>query len=111
MRQRYSSKGVRHIERMTACSSHQVFTGAELDAMEAGACSVDRSARAGCLPPACFHSTHGRAGGLKRTKLFFGARCAPTTVCTICRLRYKEHAKKLLADEEPIPRSTNPSPV
>ena len=49
--------------------------------MEAGACGVDRSARAGCLPPSCFHSSHGRAGGLKRTKLFFGARCAPYFAC------------------------------
>ncbi|KAK9838261.1 hypothetical protein WJX81_000973 [Elliptochloris bilobata] len=52
----------------------EVFSDAELAAMEAGACGVDQRAREGCLPPACFHTTHGRAGGLKRTKLFFGAR-------------------------------------
>ena len=45
--------------------------------MEAGADGVDERARAGCLPQACFQTTLARGGGLKRTKLFFGARCAP----------------------------------
>jgi hypothetical protein len=55
----------------------QIFSDAELAAMEAGADGVDARARAGCLPQACFQTTLARGGGLKRTKLFFGARCAP----------------------------------
>ena len=44
--------------------------------MEAQADSLDQSARAGQLPPTCFHVTQTRAAALKRTKMFFGARCA-----------------------------------
>ena len=56
--------------------SMQVFGAAELAALEAGADQVDGSARAGQLPPSCFHVNCTRAGALKRTKFFFGARCA-----------------------------------
>lgn len=31
-------------------------------------------AREGRLPESCFHTSHAKGGGLKRTKFFFGAR-------------------------------------
>ncbi|KXZ56937.1 hypothetical protein GPECTOR_1g845 [Gonium pectorale] len=59
----------------------QLFSAAELGALERETDRTDVLARAGLLPPDCQHSTYGKGGGgaegegsLKRTKLFFGAR-------------------------------------
>ena len=51
--------------------------------MEAGACGVEQRMHDECLPPACFHTTLGRSGNLKRTKLFFGARCVPLRLAKV----------------------------
>ena len=53
----------------------QVFSEAEMAAMEAQADVLDSQTRAGQLPPSCFHVNRTRSGALKRTKMFFGARC------------------------------------
>ena len=55
----------------------QVFSEAELAGLEAGADEVDLASRAEQLPSSCFHVNRTRAGGLKRTKFFFSARCVP----------------------------------
>ncbi|KAK9846783.1 hypothetical protein WJX84_001250 [Apatococcus fuscideae] len=51
-----------------------MFSEAALAEMEGGADKVDAKARAGRLPPECWHATVGRGGQPKRTKFFFGAR-------------------------------------
>ena len=54
----------------------QFFTEAELRGLEAAADSLH--AKAGTrLPPTAFHQTHALGGALRRTKMFFGARCQP----------------------------------
>ena len=57
----------------------QVFTDLELCALEGEADHTDGAARAGRLPPDCYHQS-GVAGALKRTKMFFGARCVGAKV-------------------------------
>ena len=52
----------------------QFYTAEELTAIEAAAGCVNDKARAGLLPPECFHVTAGKSGLPKRTKFFFGAR-------------------------------------
>ena len=54
--------------------SAQFFSEAELQGMEAAAKATHAKADSR-LPPAAFHKTHSQCGGLKRTKIFFGARC------------------------------------
>ena len=49
-------------------------------ALEAQADSLDGAARAGQLPQSCFHVNETRLGALKRTKMFFGARCEASLV-------------------------------
>ena len=56
--------------------SAQFFSKAELQGMEAAAKATHAKAD-NRLPPAAFHKTHSQCGGLKRTKMFFGARCEP----------------------------------
>ena len=52
----------------------QFFTEAELRGLEAAADGLH--AKAGTrLPPTAFHQTHALGGALRRTKMFFGARC------------------------------------
>ena len=53
----------------------QIFTPEEMISIEAKADGLDRDAREGFLPEQCFHNSSNRAGVLKRTKFFFGARC------------------------------------
>jgi hypothetical protein len=43
--------------------------------MEKEADELDRQAREGLLPPECIHTSVGRGGNPRRTKMFFGARC------------------------------------
>lgn len=42
--------------------------------MEAEADELDSLAHRGLLPPECCHTSAGRSGQLRRTKMFFGAR-------------------------------------
>lgn len=62
--------------------SVQFYAAEALARMEAGADGVHAKAEAGRLPPTCFHETRGRGGALKRTKLFFGARCEDLLMTT-----------------------------
>lgn len=54
----------------------QFFTEAELQSLEAAADSTHGKAGTQ-LPPTAVHQTHALRGGLRRTKMFFGARCEP----------------------------------
>ena len=51
-----------------------MFSEVALAEMESGADRVDSKAKAGQLPPECWHTTLGKGGLPKRTKFFFGAR-------------------------------------
>ena len=77
--------------------SAQFFSEAELQGMEAAAKATHAKADSR-LPPAAFHKTHSQCGGLKRTKMFFGARCEHLT-CLCCPFLYSpgmcEHAPVL----------------
>ena len=53
----------------------QIFSPEEMNSIEARADDIDRDAREGFLPEQCYHNSQNRAGALKRTKFFFGARC------------------------------------
>lgn len=55
----------------------QFFSEDELQGIETAANEMHAKAEAGRLPPVAFHNTHTHGGGLKRTKMFFGARCEP----------------------------------
>ena len=63
-----------HLQCRQICARLQMFSEAALAEMEGGADKVDAKARAGRLPPECWHATVGRGGQPKRTKFFFGAR-------------------------------------
>ena len=60
----------------------QFFSEAELQCMEAAAKATHEKADHR-LPPAAFHKTHSQCGGLRRTKMFFGARCEHLLSCEI----------------------------
>lgn len=55
-------------------SAAQFFSEAEMQRLEAEADGMHAKADAR-LPPNAFHKTHALGGGLRRTKMFFGARC------------------------------------
>ena len=52
----------------------QFFSEAELQRMEAAAKATHAKADHR-LPPTAFHKTRSQHGSLRRTKMFFGARC------------------------------------
>ena len=57
----------------------QFYTADELAGIEAAADMLQKAAQTGRLPRQCFHQSLGQGGGLKRTKFWFGARCACCT--------------------------------
>lgn len=57
------------------CTTYvEVFTAAEVAAIEAACDGLDAHASDGLLPDSCFHRTSTKGGMAKRTKYFFGAR-------------------------------------
>ena len=71
---RYASASAHASHQLQPCV--QFFTEAELQGLEAAADGLH--AKAGTqLPPTAFHQTHALGGSLRRTKMFFGARCEP----------------------------------
>ena len=74
-----------------------MFSEAELTALEAEVDMLDGRARTQALPPACFHVNRTRAGAqLKRTKMFFGARCEPPATLLARRLLHLPQTNRVL---------------
>ncbi len=62
-----------HMDKTKAMAA-QFYSEAELQHLEAASDGLHAKA-ATRLPPTAFHQTHAVGGGLRRTKMFFGARC------------------------------------
>ena len=64
----------------------QFFSEAELQCLEEAADGMHAKAETR-LPPTAFHETHAVGGSLRRTKMFFGARCEQKLACGHAALR------------------------
>ncbi len=62
-----------HVHSLMPGIHSQVFGEGELAAIEAAADATAARGRRGALPLECMCESHGRGGGLRRTKFFFGA--------------------------------------